>query len=85
MPPVVSGVPERPLRSQTVALDEVEGVLPVRVVSGLQLLSVQVLILIQATQQKILMLATWGLAYLTTTHTHARRYTHTETEAFSFQ
>ena len=46
--PVMAGVPDGPVRAQLVALQLVEGVLPVGVLSRLQLLGCQVRLLIKA-------------------------------------
>lgn len=46
--PVVAGIPDGPVGAQLVALQLVEGMLSVRVLSGLQLLGRQVGLLIKA-------------------------------------
>lgn len=61
--PVVPGVPDGALPAQPVALLQVEGVLPVRVVPRLQLLGGQVDLLIEAPQQ-LALLGSGGLAHL---------------------
>lgn len=60
----MSGVSDGSLAAQPVALLQVEGVLPVRVVPGLQLLPRQVGLLIEAAQQLTLLLGPGGLGHL---------------------
>lgn len=60
----MSGVPDGALPAQPVALLQVEGVLPVRVVPRLQLLGGQVGLLVEAPQQLALWLGWGGLTHL---------------------
>lgn len=60
----MSGVSDGSLAAQPVALLQVEGVLPVRVVAGLQLFRRQVGLLVEAAQQLALLLRPRGLGHL---------------------
>lgn len=62
--PVVSGVSDGSLAAQPVALLQVEGVVSVRIVSGLQLLCGQVRLLIEAAQQLAVLLGPRRLRHL---------------------